>query len=199
MRPSRIDEPELQCQEMINLAEQFLPLSRWGFQKSEIHTKPNARVIYESESCRVQLLWSGWDMYGGNTISIYYGRDRTTINDSVVDLSGDVYYPWHDIRTVLNFLDGISSKEAVEQLYVHGQSPYIAEQFKQSNLGKNISSYQPEWLIRMHAAIWNHYGQRLFDIFDSHNIDLWDKYLLFEAEYKKMKKTRPKSGSSKES
>ena len=172
MSHSHIEEPELQCQEMINLAEQFLPLSRWGFQKNEAQTKPHAKVIYESDCCRVQLVWGGWDPYTGNTMSIYYGRDRTTIDKSVVDLNGEVYYPWYDIRTVLNFLDGMSPEEAVKQLYLHGQSPYIPEQFKQSDLGKSLSSYQPEWVIRMHSAIWHHYGQHLFDIFDSRKSEL---------------------------
>lgn len=199
MSHSRIEEPELQCQEMINLAEQFLPLSRWGFQKSETQTKPHARVIYASESCRVQFLWSGWDMYGGNTMSIYYGRDSTTIDNSIIDLNGEVYYPWYDIRKVLNFLDDMSPEEAVRQLYLHGQSPNIPEKFKQSDLGKSLSSYQPEWLIRMHAAVWHHYGQRLFDIFDSHNIELWDKYSLFSVRYKQIVKSKPKFDSSKES
>ncbi len=175
---------------LTNLIQRSLPLQDWNFTES---VKTDLTIIYNSQWCRVKFVWQGWDMYTGNSISIYYGRLHAPNDKWVMTLHDMECYCWHDIKGALNFLDGLSPQQAVDQLYL-GKWPNVAEQFKESELGKSLEHNQPEWLISMHAAIWEHYSLRLFKLFDLRYTDIWEQYIRFIEEYHMIAKSPKLSG-----
>ena len=181
---------ENQCQKMIQVAETFLPLEQWGFQYSKRLVKLYSDVIYNSEWCRVKFMWLGTDLYGGDTIAIFYGRLHALDDEKIMTWNGEKCYCWHSVENSLNFLDGMSPQEAVE---AKRKWPRVMEQFQQSELGKSLTGVrrQPEWLIRMHAAVWEYYGNRLFELFDLRHPELWDEYTQFTKEFYVIKGLSP--------
>jgi hypothetical protein len=166
-----IEDP---CREMDRLAQTFLDLKRWNFQET---FRVSPRIIYNSEWCRVKFVWAGWEMPGGYSMSIYYGRLHAPSDDAYMLSNGMKCYCWHSIGHVLHFLDGRRPDYAAKMDYSHD----LTNQFRQSELGESIR-YQPEWLIRMHSVVWKHYGQHLFELFDLRRPDLWEQYRKFIKE-----------------
>ncbi len=168
-------------QEMAELAQRFLDLKRWEFHESIRLLEPSASVIYDSEWCRVKLAWGGRERFGGGeTMYIDYARLHAPNDEVTIVWNDQEHYCWHRISdTALPFLDGLSPKEATELREV---LPAVMQQFAQSELGKSLS-YQPERLTQMHAAVWGHYGQRLFELFDLRRPDLWELYSQFVREF----------------
>src|SRR6266545_1696323 len=162
-------------QEMTRLTRSLLNLDYWGFNESVVISP---RIIYDSEWCRVKFLWEGWDYYVGNSIDIAYGRSYASNDGTKIIYNGQECHCWHRVNEALHFLDGLSPQGAVDQMRVHQRWPHVMEQFRQSELGQSLAKarHQPEWLVRMHAAIWEHYGQRLFELFDLRRPDLWEQY-----------------------
>jgi hypothetical protein len=185
----RSEENELNARKMADLAERFLPFDSWGFGQSDRIITSFPCVAYDSEWCRLQLTWGGWDPYAGYTMSIYYGRLHAPIDKAVILWNGQECYCWHQVNEALNFLDGLSPQEAVNQLHVHGQWPSVMEQFRQSEIGKGLERNQPEWIIRMHASVWEHYGRRLFELFDLRHPELWEQFRQFLKEFYEAKGT----------
>lgn len=175
-----------QCQEMVQLATAFLPLEFWNFHLSARIPQTYSIVIYDSDWCRVKFMWHGKELYVGNTIGIYYGRLHALNDNTIMIWNNEVCHCWHRIENALRFLDGMSPREAVED---SNRRPRIMEQFQQSELGKSLTGVrrQPEWLMRMHAAVWKHYGQPLFELFDLRRPDLWEQYTLFISEFYEIK------------
>jgi hypothetical protein len=84
-------------------------------------------------------------------------------------------YCWHGFEFGLHFLDGRAPAEAAKLNFSHPLTdPFYEKEFRQE-----FRRRQPEWLVRMHATIWNQYGKSLFELFDLRRPDLWDKYRLF--------------------
>jgi hypothetical protein len=81
------------------------------------------------------------------------------------------------VHLPLYFLDGLSPQEAKNTKH-----PRLIKEFEQSDLAKSIRS-EPEKDVLLQATIWEAYGQRLFDIFDARNKDLWERYSVFVSEY----------------
>ena len=77
----------------------------------------------------------------------------------------------------LQFLDGLSPREALNE-----KEPRLIRGFEQSEIAKRIV-YKPERTLVKHAVIWETYGQQLFDIFDIHNKNLWERYSAFVREF----------------
>lgn len=181
---------EEQCLYMIRLAEEFLPLKRWGFEISARIPSSHSIVIFDSEWCRVKFMWQVKDLYGGNTIAIYYGRLHALDDGKIMLWNGEKCRCWHSVEYTLNFLDGMSPQEAVK---AKRKWPRVMEQFRQSELGQRLSgrNSQPEWLTRMHATVWEYYGQRLFDVFDLRHTDLWSEYAEFIREFYRIKGLSP--------
>lgn len=179
-------------QEMTRLAQGFIDLARWSFKES-YRSSESGQVIYSSEQCRINFVWGGWDYIGGNTISIYYGRIHAPSERTIMVWKGEECHCWHRVNEALHFLDGLSPQEAIDQMRVHQRWPRIMEEFRQSELGQNLAKTrrQPEWLVRMHAAVWEHYGQRLFELFDIRRPDLWEQYRQFIKEFYDIKGRSP--------
>jgi len=163
-----------------DITERFLDLKRWGFQESARLQTRHTRVIYNSEWCRIQLLLTDRRRFGGfETIGIYYGRLHAPNEGMLMIWNGQQCHCWHRIdNTALHFLDGLSPEEAAERQGL----PPIMDEFLQSDLAKSIT-YYPEQTARMHAVVWEHYGQRLFDLFDLRQSDLWEEYSQFVREF----------------
>lgn len=186
----KLEKRERQFQKFIQMLEHFLDFKRWNFKRtySDISPKAPPFVIYDSKWCRVQFALKGGDRYRGDEMLVFYGRLHAPSDMAVMNWNGEECYCWHQVYEVLNFLDGLSPQEAVDQLQLRSEWPRVAEHFKQSELGKKLSrENHPEWVTRMHAAIWEHYGQRLFELFDLNHPDLWEQYKLFIREYYRIK------------
>jgi hypothetical protein len=177
---SKLDERNVDpIQEMSQVAESFLKLESWGFKESYRSAKPG-KLIYDSEWCRINLVWGGWDPLGGNSISIHYGRLHAPNEEATIIWDGEECHCWHRFELALHFLDGRTPENASKMIYTH---PLI-QQYKSSELGQSLAGKrrQPEWLAREHATIWQHYGKRLFELFDLRRPDLWEKYRQFLKE-----------------
>jgi len=166
-------------EEMTRVAHSFLTLALWGFKESYRSVKPG-KLIYDSEWCRLNFVWGGWDPLGGNSISIYYGRLHAPNEKATMTWNGEECYCWHRFEPVLHFLDGRSPEYVSKMIYTHS----LLEQYKQSDYGQSLTGKrcQPEWLARMHAVVWENYGKRLFELFDLRRPNLWEQYRQFLKE-----------------
>lgn len=166
-------------QEMTRITQGTLDLASWGFKESFRASKPG-KLIYNSEWCRLSLVWGGWDPLGGNSISIYYGRLHSPNEETTMIWNGEECNCWHRFELPLHFLDGRAPEYASKTMYTHS----LIKQYKQSELGQSLTGKrrQPEWLAQMHAMIWRHYGKRFFELFDLRRPDLWQQYQQFLKE-----------------
>jgi hypothetical protein len=172
---------ELKCIEMAGLAERFLPLTDFGFRKSEVLTERDAIVIYDSGKCRIKLSWEGWDMYTGDTVMIYYGRSHAISDRSTMIWNGEECYCWNHPYKFLDFLDGLTPLEASKNTF-----PRFVDELSKSGTSNKYST-QCEGQLSMNAAVWQQYGQRLFDLFDLLQPDLWNQYSDFLVKYYSLK------------
>jgi hypothetical protein len=171
----RVDDP---CKYMLDLALKYLPLNQWAFKES--YRTEEERLIIDSQWCRIKFVWGGWDMQGGNTISMYYGRSHAPNDKIRMTWNGEECHCWHREELALHFLDGYTPEETAKSIYTHR----VIEHYKVSALGQSLSGKrrQPEWLVRMHAAIWEEYAPRLFEVFDLRRPELWEQYRRFLKE-----------------
>lgn len=188
MWPSENERVEHPCEYMSQLAQELLPLSKWGFKES-YRSNRTKDLIYDSEWCRVSFGWSGWDYMGGNSITIYYGRKHATDDKYTMSWNGEECYCWHRVELALHFLDGRTPEYGAKMEYSHD----LKEKFKRSELGQSLTGKrrQPEWLMQMHATIWEQYVPRLFELFDLRRPDLWEQYRKFLKEVYDIKGRNP--------
>lgn len=183
----KIDERKLDpLQEMTRIAFNSLDLPSWGFKESYRSSNP-AKLIYDSEWCRVSLIWGGWD-YSGNSIHIRYGRLLAPSEKVTMTWNGEECRCWHDFDDVLHFLDEQTPADAAKLDYSHPlTAPFYEEEFQQK-----FNRRQPEWLAQMHVTIWQHYGKRFFELFDLRRPDLWEEYRQFLKEVYDIKGRSPR-------
>jgi hypothetical protein len=171
--------------EMTRVAKSFLDLSSWGFREAYRSAK-TGNLIYDSELCRLNLVWGGWDYSGGNSISIYYGRLHAPNGEATMIWNGEECRCWHDFDLALHFLDERTPADAAKLIYSHPiTDPFYEEEFR-----KSFNRRQPEWLAQMHATIWRNYGKRFFELFDLRRSELWEKYQQFLKEVYEIKGRR---------
>jgi hypothetical protein len=88
---------------------------------------------------------------------------------------------------VINFLDGLSPQEVVDG---KGQDPRVIHEFERSALSWVLpNEYRIARAItklRLHNKIWEHYGQKLFELFDIRKPAVWEKYVQFHNEVKRL-------------
>jgi hypothetical protein len=163
--------------EMTRIADKFMNLTRRGFKVSYRSEKPG-KLIYDSEWCRISLIWGGWDQFGGNSMHIFYGRLHAPDEQFTMIWQGEECNCWHELDYVLHFLDGRTPAEAAKLDVSHPTTdPFYKDEFAQG-----FRRRQPEWLAQMQVTIWQQYGQRLFDIFDLRRPELWQQYRQFLKE-----------------
>lgn len=156
--------------EMSRIAHDLLALPSRGFQESYRSAKTGT-LIFDSEWCRLSLVWGGWDYLVGNSISIYYGRLHAPSDEHLMIWNDEICHAWHDDRYVMHFLDGHTPAEAADT-YSHP----VTDPFYQEEICSKYRRQQPDWLAQMNLAIWKHYGTRLFEVFDLRHPELWQQY-----------------------
>lgn len=164
-------------QEMTRVAQSFLDLGSWGFRESYRSAK-SGNLIYDSEWCRVNLIWGGWDYMGGNNINIRYGRLHAPNEKATMIWDEEECHCWHRFEHALHFLDERAPIDAAKLDFSHS----ITDPFYELEFRKQFRRRQPEWLGQMHAVVWEHYGKQLFELFDLRRPDLWEKYRQFLKE-----------------
>jgi hypothetical protein len=181
----QVEDP---CEFMSQLANTHLPLKQWGFEES-YRTTENERLIFDSKWCRIKFVWQGWEMRGGNTISIFYGRLHAPNNDVTINWNKQDCYCWHREELALHYLDNTMPDIAAKSIHTHD----IIKRYRQSDIGVSLGGTrrQPEWLIRMHAMIWEEYCPRLFELFDLEQTELWGKYQNFVRDVYNIKGRNP--------
>jgi hypothetical protein len=113
-------------------------------------------------------------------MQVYYGRLHAPNDKDIISWKGQNCYCWHAVEKALYFLDGVSPAEVVKNKF---GLPMVCQEFRESSLP---GWTQQEYMARMHTALWKHYGQRLFDLFDLRQPNLWEQYSLFIAEYERL-------------
>jgi len=182
---------EKEYKHLVQVLENVFDFQRWNFQETfaRIETESSPYVIYGSEWCRVWFGLRGGDMHQAPEMSVYYGRLHAPDDGGFFIWNGEKCTAWHDVYEALYFLDGLSPKEAADKREVKYELPHVVEQFRQSELGKKLlpGGYQTiEGVARLHATIWEQYGQRLFELFDLRRPDLWNQYTQFLSDYHKI-------------
>lgn len=175
--------------ECITILQNHFDFEAYGFHQSYMFSRDFPLIIYDSEWCRLKLLFSSsGDRHDFSTyLHISYGRLHAPSNNDFMILDGEKYWCWHRVDHVLNFLDGLSPEEAVQVEY----SPYIIKQYRDSDKAKNLANIsQAEWAAGMHSEIWKVYGKRLFEVFDLRHPELWENYTKFMQEILVLKKSK---------
>ena len=71
--------------------------------------------------------------------------------------------------------------------YSHSvKTPFHEEEYQ-----RKFHHRQLEWTAEMHKAIWQYYGNRLFELFDLRRPDLWQQYREFLKEVYDIKGRNP--------
>jgi hypothetical protein len=175
---STIDERSVEpIEEMSRISQSILDLNLLGFKESYRSAKLG-KLIYDSEWCRISLIWGGWDPLEGNSIHIRYGRLHAPNEKTTVFWNGEDSRCWHRVEHPLHFLDQRAPVEVAQLDYSHS----LISPFYEAELREKYRSRQPEWLAQMHLTIWQHYGKRLFELFDLRRPDLWQQYRQFLKE-----------------
>jgi hypothetical protein len=181
---------QAKLQQHIRLIENLLPLNRWGFEQNISFVskiRPDIKdaalrpiyptVIYNSGYCRIKFVL---DKEGyQDQLIIYYGRMHAPDDERLMNWNNENCYCWHshDLDLALKYLDGVSPQDVAKKRWPsHGVQEFL-------NLGFSRDLRQPESMVRMHAAIWEFYGDRLFNLFDLRRSDLWKRYSLFVREF----------------
>lgn len=174
---SIIDQNNINPMEQIaHMAHNLLNLSSWHFKESYRSTDPG-KIIFNSEWCRINLIWGGWDNENGISIDIRYGRLHAPNDKAVMIWNGEDCRCWHRVEYGLHFLDKRTPAETAKINYSHP----ITLPFYEEDARLKFSS-QPEWLAKMHTTIWQQYGTRLFELFDLRRTNLWQEYRHFLKE-----------------
>ena len=194
---SRIKRHKAYSEELKSLVEDALDLKRWGFQLTYTHIdkKDLPHIIFNSTKCRVRFSYVGGDSNIVYIIKVYYGRLHAANDKYFMDWKGKQCRCWHDVNRALWFLDGLTPQEAVDQLRIE-KWPHVIEKYRNSRLGKQLEhDNRLEWMVRMHASIWKHYGNKMFEIYDLDRLDLWDQYTNYLRSYAKILGTSPYPGT----
>lgn len=163
--------------ELSRIAQDHLVLSTRGFRESFRASKPE-KLIFDSEWCRISLLWEGWDYMGGNSVYIRYGRLHALNDRDTMLWNGEECHCWHRFEHPLHFLDGRTANDAAKLDFAHP----LTREFRGEELKRKFDRRQPEWLAELHLTIWQQYGQQFFSLFDLRQPSLWQQYRQFLKE-----------------
>lgn len=172
-------------EEMLRVIGSFSDLQLWKFEKS-FQSKTGDEIIYDSEWCRMSIVWGGWDQAGGNSISIYYGRLHAPNGSATMIWDDEECYAWHKLKPAIHFLDGRSPLETSEMRASH----HLTDKYYEDEFLKKFHRRQPEWLMKMHMDVWRHYDKSFFELFDLRKPDIWKQYQIFLKEFYDIKGRR---------
>jgi hypothetical protein len=180
---------------LVDAVTSHLDYKKWGFEI--IHSGKlfdfSSAIIFQSEFCKVRV-WTFRDRpYEQSEIYYSYGRLHAPNEKNTIKFDkwgGREYHCWHNhlnLYLVLCFLDEVSPQELVGKKFPY--FPDILLKFE-----KEASGWpHHERFARQQNVIWNHYGQRLFELYDYRTPNLWNQYIGFVKELRLMteKKTPP--------
>lgn len=159
---------------LIRAVTHHLDFERWGFRI--IHSGKllnHSGIVLQSEFCKVKIVTLRDRPYEEPEIHFSYGRLHAPNEDHLMTWEGEKYHCWHDVRQVLNFLDGLTPHE----VFKNPKAPMFMYDFYEKNKFKGW--LREEMSIKRQAAVWVNYGQNLFNLFDLSHSDLWQKYCVF--------------------
>lgn len=135
-------------------------------------------ILYQSDRCKLRIRCNRDRPFDPLEFSVTYGRLHTPTDEDVMEWNGKKMplLAWLGFKDIIAFLDGLSPSEAME--ISHSK---IEEEFFELWQGKSWES--TEIFVREHAMIWDHYGERFFDLFDLNHPDLWEEYANFLKQY----------------
>lgn len=169
------------------LIDQILEPQKWGFQESyrDVSAGKLFSVIYDSQWCRIRFdETSAARQWGRNDLTIDYGRLHAPNDERSFIWEGERRWAWWgEWYTTLSFLEGIPPQKAVEYPKPDFIQPYW-EKVLQAEDGN------AEAVLRMERAIWEHYGVRLFEVFDLRRPDLWELFEKYVEECYQIQKTK---------
>ncbi len=197
----KTESPENLGNAIAGMIEKLMGMKGWGFHKSYIDfTKwGSQKVIYDSEWCRINFIFSRERLPEYDELSIHYGRLHAHNENPYMDWDGQQCRCWHKYTGALRFLDGLSPSEAMEQVKVYKQLPAVMECYRKSEIGQELlAAYPPKYAIVQQSIIWEHYGTRLFELFDLRRPDLWEEYRKFIKEYHRLMGTKTYYGPPEE-
>lgn len=185
---STVDERNVDpIKEITQIAQNNLQLHLRGFTESYRSSNPGT-VIYDFKWCRLNIIWGGWDYSVGNNINIRYGRLHAVNEKATMIWNGEECRCWHRVEHPLHFLDKRTPIETANLNYSHPLiKPFHEEEFRQKFYHR-----QPELVSQIHLAIWQHYGQQLFDLFDLNQPELWLQYKQFLKEVYDIEEDTPR-------
>lgn len=162
----------------IEYVEKHMPLTKWGFRKS-FHPEKAGLVIYDSEFCRVMFELSVFHYYPLYETIIYYGRLHAPDNEKYMTANGEKCLCWHShIHLTLPFIEGISAQQLADERY--GETwESLVDKLKVDYPHADYLEYP----LRLHAKIWEHYGEKLFSVFDLRQPEVWNHYSKFSMTY----------------
>jgi hypothetical protein len=182
-----IRDSKTKFQEANHILKKYFDFNQWGFQQVFVEPNTYPTIIYRSERCKVKFIFD-IDGHPHDTrlhLHVYYGRSHATNNDSFMLWNGEKCWCWHRVDYALNFLDGLSPQEAAAIEY----SPRVIEEYRNSERARELSKRtQADWSAGMETRIWEEYGERLFEVFDLRNIELWERYVNFRRQLSKYSK-----------
>ena len=180
-----------QGHEFMTLLETYLDFPRWGFEVSltDFSQWGNPKVIFDAEWCRVSFHFSKQRLQMQDKLYIQYGRRHAPDFTATIFWQGEECHCWHHYRwRPIEFLDGLTPQEAVDQ----EDWPPVPQAFRDSEEGKRLAvEYQPEFSLRLQSILWEQYGERLFELFDLRQPDLWEEYRKFVEEYYRLTNNKP--------
>jgi hypothetical protein len=171
---------------LIRAVTHHLDYESWGFRI--VHSGKlldHSGIILQSEYCKVKI-WTLRDRpYEEPEVYFSYGRLHAPNEDYITSWNGGKCHCWHDIRDALSYLDGFTAQETFQ----NPRAPVFMYDFFQRNKFRGWS--HPEMTVRSQAAVWEQYGQNLFNLFDLRHPELWQGYSVFYRQLYDLRVTHP--------
>ncbi len=175
---------------LVQILGSCMQFEKWGFKQSfyGVAEEFTPSVIYDSDKCRVKFSFivDSFIDHDVERLEIRYGRLHASNQKRFMIWNGINCHCWHSLHNTLKFLDGLSPQEAVKK---SRDFPQFIRQFAQQTKGYGYSDVI--WVARLHSAVWENYGDQLFDLFDLRHPDLWEQYKQFLTEFYQFKAPHP--------
>ncbi len=181
----RYEEREKARQDLAKYLNNIVDFTAFGFKIDyEDYQRHSPYLVVESKTCRVSFTLDIEQYPQYDILRVLYGRLHSPYNESVIEWNGQRCRCWHSYINAVFFLDGLSPEETVKKRRTDRKFPTVIQEFRETDFAQKLKKeYKPKFHISAHKALWEHYGDRLFSIFDLNRPDLWEQYDNFNREY----------------
>lgn len=160
----------------------YLNFERWDFKVVNDglpHQYPG--IFLRSEYCMIKILTIQDRPLEEPDVFFKYGRLHAPLNRDTMIWNGEKHYCWHSIDKVLLFFEELSLADTKNMMF---KKPRIMKEIYELNKSKG---WKPgEYAALEQSLIWEKYGQRLFNLFDLRQQNLWNEYADFLKEFYKI-------------